>query len=234
MTRTHVTPVAVTVLITAFAATASADPPKKKKKDTKEGDSVSVTATAPAPKAEVTVAAPTVKTEVGVAAPSGSVGVVEPAHEGTGAVVVVNEEGLANRAGFSVAAQVGFLAGSSGYSSFATGVRGGYTFPFHLYLGADATFYFAGLTVISLAPEVGYDIGVGRSMVVRPYVGIGFVDVTTALVGGSAFEIYPGGEFLYHITPGFFVGGDARVPLFFVSGATGVGFNLMGTVGYKF
>jgi hypothetical protein len=233
MTRTHVTPVAVAVLVTAFAATASADPPKKKKKDTKEGDSVSVTATAPAPKAEVTVAAPTVKTEVGVAAPSGSVGVVEPAHEENGRVVVVTEEGGANRAGFSVAGQVGFLAGNGGYSTFAVGVRGGYTFPFHLYLGADATFYIAGLALISIAPEVGYDIGIGQSMVVRPYVGVGFVD-DTGFGGGGAFELYPGGEFLYHVTPGFFVGADARVPLLFIAGATGVGFNLMATVGYKF
>src|ERR1700722_7578905 len=76
--------------------------------------------------------------------------------------VVVEERGgneEANRPGFSVAALVGFDA-VSGYTGFATGVRAGYTLPFHLYIGADATFYIAGGgAVISLAPEVGYDIG---------------------------------------------------------------------------
>jgi hypothetical protein len=140
----------------------------------------------------------------------------------------------ADRPGFSVAAEVGFFVGNGGYSGFAPGVRGGYTFPFHLYVGADATFFVAGVTVISLAPEVGYDIGLGSiPAVIRPYVGIGFVDVPGAF-GGAAFEIYPGGEFLYNLTPNLFVGGDLRIPLFFVSGATGVGLNLNGTVGYKF
>jgi hypothetical protein len=174
------------------------------------------------------VAATAVSTLAAEAAAQTAVVTVAPAAGPTG-------EG-ADRPGFSVAAQVGFFVGNGGYSNFATGVRGGYTFPFHLYVGGDATFYVAGTTVISLAPEVGYDIGLSSiPAVIRPYVGIGFVDVPGLPVGGgAAFEIYPGGEFLYSITREFFVGGDARIPLLFVSGATGVGLNLMGTVGYKF
>jgi hypothetical protein len=162
--------------------------------------------------------------------------------QGPAPAVVVEERGGnedANRAGFSVAALVGFDA-VSGYTGFATGVRAGYTLPFHLYLGADATFYIAGGgAVISLAPEVGYDIGLRAiPLVIRPYIGLGFA--TTTVGSLSAFEFYPGCEVLYSITRGLFVGGDFRIPLIFFSGgglgAVGAsyGVDLLGTIGYKF
>jgi len=147
----------------------------------------------------------------------------------------------AGRPGFSVAGLIGFDAGS-GYTGFAIGARGGYTFPFHLYLGGDLTFFiFGGGAIVSIAPEVGYDFAlpVGVPLLLRPYVGVGLVDVTAGGLG-AAFEIYPGAELLYDITPNLFVGGDLRVPILFVSGnGIGVGgtaavFNLFGTVGYKF
>ena len=147
----------------------------------------------------------------------------------------------AGRPGFSVAGLVGFDAGS-GYSGFAFGARGGYTFPFHLYLGGDLTFFVnGGGAVVSIAPEAGYDFAlpVGVPLLFRPYVGVGLVDVTAGGLG-AAFEIYPGAELIYDITPNLFVGGDLRVPILFVSGnGIGVGgtaavFNLFGTIGYKF
>jgi hypothetical protein len=137
-------------------------------------------------------------------------------------------------AGASIAGQIGFLVGNQGYGDFATGFRGGYTFPFHLYLGGDLTLYVAGAAFFSLAPEVGYDIGVTRSFVIRPYGGLGFVDFPNgAFRDNLAFEFYPGCEFLYYVTRGFFLGGDLRIPLLFVPGDNVVGLNLMFTLGYK-
>jgi hypothetical protein len=139
--------------------------------------------------------------------------------------------GDADRAGASIAGELGFFVGNRGYADFATGFRGGYTFPFHLYLGGDLTLYVAGGTVFSLAPEVGYDIGVAPRFVIRPYGGLGFIDVTVD--GATAAEFYPGCAFLYHVTRGFFLGGDVRIPLFFEPGGTALGLNLMFTLGYK-
>jgi hypothetical protein len=139
----------------------------------------------------------------------------------------------ADRAGGSIAGQLGFVVGNRGYTELATGFRGGYTFPFHLYLGGDITFFLAGNagTVFTLAPEVGYDIGVTRSFVIRPYGGLGFVDFTPD--GATGVDFYPGCEFLYHVTRDFFLGGDVRLPLLFVPGGTVLGLNLMFTIGYK-
>jgi hypothetical protein len=141
--------------------------------------------------------------------------------------------GDADRAGASLAGQIGFLVGNQGYADFATGFRAGYTFPFHLYLGGDLTLYVAGTSLFSVAPEAGYDIGVTRSFVIRPYGGLGFVDFPAAFRDNLVFEFYPGCEFLYHVTRGFFLGGDVRIPLVFVPGGNVVGLNLMFTIGYK-
>jgi hypothetical protein len=162
--------------------------------------------------------------------------------------VIVEDE--ANRPGFSIAANIGFAAGSNDFTGFAAGVRAGYTLPIHLYIGGDVTFYpISGTALISIAPEIGYDIGLRRvPLDIRPYVGLGVALETAG--GGAAFEFYPGCEVLYNITREFFVGGDFRIPLIFESGggttvidgipvATGgggafIGINLMGTIGYKF
>jgi hypothetical protein len=215
MTRTHA--VAVVIAFTAATATASAAELKKK-----------------APKGETVIAAPATTTaQVAVVAPTASVEVIPTTTVAPGAE--------ADRPGFSVAGLIGFDAGS-GYSGFAIGARGGYTFPFHLYLGGDLTFFiFGGGAIVSIAPEVGYDFAlpVGVPLLLRPYVGVGLVDVTAGSLG-AAFEIYPGAEIIYDITPNLFVGGDLRVPILFVSGnGIGVGgtaavFNLFGTLGYKF
>jgi hypothetical protein len=152
------------------------------------------------------------------------------------AVVVESEGTAANRAGASVAGDVGFLVGSGGATTFAIGAKGGYTFPFHLYIGGDFSAYIAGATLITVSPRVGYDIGLPvNGLVIRPYAGIGFAYITVGGLGGYAGgEFYPGAEVLYYITRGFFVGGDARVPIFFGSGGAIAGFNLYATVGYKF
>ena len=144
--------------------------------------------------------------------------------------------GVAERAGASLAGEIGFLVGNDGFTELATGFRAGYTFPFHMYLGGDLTFYVAGNagTVVSLSPEVGYDIGVGPRFVIRPYGGLGFIDLPNGRQNNVAVEFYPGCEFLYHVAGGFFLGGDARVPLLFIQGGTVAGLNLMFTMGYKF
>ncbi len=234
MRRVHLT---AAVALALAAVTVTAQGADKKKKPTKKdstsepaagaGAGVSAGVTVEAPRATVTTPTVEAKTTV-VAAPSATVETSGPA-----AVEVVEGGGeRADRPGFSIAGLIGFDVVSGGYTGFAVGARAGYTLPFHLYIGGGLTFYVASFSVISIAPEIGYDIGIGQKMVVRPYAGIGFVDVPAA--GAAAFELYPGGEFLYHITRNFFVGGDARIPLLFVANATGAGFNLMGTVGYKF
>jgi len=149
-----------------------------------------------------------------------------------------------NRAGFSLAGNLGFTAGNDGYSGFAVGFRAGYTFPFHLYFGGDLTFYpVNGTTFVGIAPELGFDIGLRRvPLVIRPYFGLGFVDLTAN--GHGALEFYPGAEVLYYVTRSFFVGGDVRLPFIFEGGTTDAGFafgggtvvglNVFGTIGYKF
>jgi hypothetical protein len=152
------------------------------------------------------------------------------------APVVVESEGSAADRGASVAADVGFFVGSGGFTTFAVGAKGGYTFPFHLYVGGDFSAYLAGGTLITVSPRVGYDIGLPvKGLVVRPYAGIGFAYITAGGVAGYAGgEFYPGAEVLYYITHGFFVGADARIPIFFGGGGAVAGFNLYATVGYKF
>jgi hypothetical protein len=223
--------VVVAAILVVFAATTTAsgvEPTKKKK-----GAKPDASATTAAPAATATVTTAPAPAQVAVVAPS-------PAVEAIPATAVAPGE-EADRPGFSIAGLVGFDAGS-GYSGFAVGARGGYTFPFHLYLGGDLSFYiFGGGAIISVAPEVGYDFAlpVGVPILVRPYVGVGLVDVTAGGLG-AAFEIYPGAELVYDITRNLFVGGDLRVPILFVngqaigSGGTAAVFNLFATIGYKF
>ena len=143
--------------------------------------------------------------------------------------------GDADRAGASIAGELGFFVGNRGYTDFATGFRAGYTFPFHLYLGGDLTLYAAGGTFFTFSPEVGYDIGVTRSFVIRPYGGLGLVDFPNDFNDNNtvALAFYPGCEFLYHVTRGFFLGGDVRIPFLFVTNTNVIGLNLMFTLGYK-
>jgi hypothetical protein len=144
--------------------------------------------------------------------------------------------GGADRAGASLAGQVGFFVGNDGYADFSTGFRAGYTFPFRLYLGGDLMLYVGnGRTILGVTPEVGYDVGVTRSFVIRPYGGIGFIDFAQGAGRGNNLfaEFYPGCEFLYYVTRGFFLGGDMRTPLFFETGGTAFGVNLLFTIGYK-
>jgi len=141
----------------------------------------------------------------------------------------------ADSAGASIAGQIGFLAANNNFVEFATGFRGGYTFPFHMYIGGDLTLYAGnnGTAVFGLAPEVGYDIGVTPRFVIRPYGGLGFVDFPGFNRDNLVLEFYPGCEFLYFVTRGFFLGGDVRLPLWFAGGGDTVGLNLMFTLGYK-
>lgn len=143
--------------------------------------------------------------------------------------------GEADRAGASIAGEVGFLVANQGVTDFATGFRGGYTFPFHLYIGGDLTLYVGNSNNIafSIAPEVGYDIGVTPRFVIRPYGGLGLVDFPNYRFNTADIDFYPGCVFLYHVTRGFFLGGDVRIPFFFVPDANVIGLNLMFTLGYK-
>jgi hypothetical protein len=125
--------------------------------------------------------------------------------------------------------------------SLGLGLRGGYTLPQSFYVGGVFDYFFGstqnqsyalpyGVQVSTeiknhlwlLGGEFGYDIGLTPSIVVRPYVGIGYasgyvkscVSMTgtpTTCMSGSGddafFEL--GGSFNY-FNGRFFFGGDAR------------------------
>jgi hypothetical protein len=152
----------------------------------------------------------------------------------------------ADRAGASVAgyAGFGFLSGGAG-AAFEFGARGGYTLPMHLYVGGDLGFQVASYNIFHIQGEVGYDIGLTKELLLRPYAGLGFDDVFVSECAGGfcasasalGFVFSPGAVVTYAVTPNFFVGGDARIPIL-LGGSNGfgtaVGFDLLGTGGYKF
>jgi hypothetical protein len=136
--------------------------------------------------------------------------------------------------------------GFDGAEHFGLGVRGGYTLPMHVYLGATFVYHFgsssSGVSTSLLYPglEGGYEISAGP-VVVRPYAGFGPVFVRasapTTVVAGvtegggtsvtTLFGAWLGGVAMVPIADRFFVGGDLRLVL--VSGFTTVGVFLTGS-----
>lgn len=126
------------------------------------------------------------------------------------------------------------------------GVRGGLTFPFHLYFGGSAVYQLpvngvvtnarAGNSSLYLGPETGFDFVVDKVITIRPYLGLGvgmfFVSSEVNGVRASATNtqavLWPGCTVFADIpNTTFFAGGDARL-LTVPSGASFGAFALFG------
>ena len=165
---------------------------------------------------------------------------------------------FADTPGWSIAGLLGL--GFSSYAGFGIGARGGYTLPSGVYLGGTFIDFPGswGNTFLT-GFEGGYNIPAGP-IVVRPYGGLGLIDITypysavVPIIGGNGlptgqytttnantsatfFSLWFGGTVEYPITENWFVGGDLRfliipsVNTYAGSGFTGA---LMGTGGYQF
>lgn len=114
-----------------------------------------------------------------------------------------------------------------GTQGVGLGVRGGYTLPINVYIGASFAYHLGGTnekdgvkytgSSLLVGPEVGYDLAAGP-LVVRPYVGLGYGSAKAkAELNGSSvvdrseggFALWPGVLARYPIDM-FFVGVDAR------------------------
>lgn len=142
---------------------------------------------------------------------------------------------------------------SVGTQGAGLGLRGGYTLPMKVYIGAAFVYHlgsskdasqvkYTGSTLY-LGPEAGYDFELGP-VVIRPYVGLGYGTVKAkAEAGGTTlldrseggFALWPGLMARYPIDA-FFVGADARYAL--VTGTdkitNGGGAGVFATVGMTF
>jgi hypothetical protein len=135
--------------------------------------------------------------------------------------------------GFDIARQGGTIGGVLGfgtdsYYGFALGVWGGYTLPFHLYLGG-AFNYFTGDSFVSsylFEFQVGYDLAVipRAPVLIRPYGGLGYehfsygnfgcidnLDCTNGGLGSLVISI--GAQGSYFFTPHWFAGVDIRLDI---------------------
>jgi len=148
------------------------------------------------------------------------------------------------RPGISAGAVLGFGA-HSGYG-FGLGVEGGYSLPMHLYLGANFTYYTGSDDVSAwlFEPQIGYDLDVIHSVpiLIRPYVGIGYENVSLNLPGcgsfgiscsGGGFLISPGVVGSYFITPHIYAGADIRLDIGTGTGSSAV-IAFFANGGYKF
>lgn len=140
-----------------------------------------------------------------------------------------------------------------GTQGVGVGVRGGYTLPMKVYVGAAFVYHLGGSkdadqvkytgTTLYLGPEVGYDLELGP-LVVRPYVGLGYGSVKAKAEAGGrtiidksegGLALWPGLMARYPIEA-FFVGADARYALVTgtdkITNAGGVG--VFATVGMTF
>lgn len=158
------------------------------------------------------------------------------------------EDGEAvNRAGGMVGGIVGFGAHTG--TGFSFGAEGGYTFPFHLYLGGNFS-YFVGSNHVSayvFEPQVGYDLAVSPKVpiLIRPYVGLGYENIVASACGSGAaagfcasasfggFVLSPGVLAAYFFTPHLYAGVDVRIDVATASGSF-VNESFYATGGYKF
>jgi hypothetical protein len=130
------------------------------------------------------------------------------------------------------------------------GLRGGYNLN-DFYLGAGFAYYLGETVTVSrptvsgstreedvsynqwqLGVEAGYDIHAGSVLVLRPEFGLGFASVSGVTSQTSVF-ISPGLAVLFDVSPGFFLGVDARYQLV----ATEIsisGMAVLGTLGMRF
>lgn len=140
-----------------------------------------------------------------------------------------------------------------GTQGVGIGLRGGYTLPMKVYIGAAFVYHLGGSndanqvkytgSTLYLGPEAGYDLELGP-VILRPYVGLGYGSVKAkAEAGGTTlldrseggFAVWPGVMARYPVDA-FFVGADARYAL--VTGTdkitNGGGAGVFATVGMNF
>lgn len=140
-----------------------------------------------------------------------------------------------------------------GTQGVGIGLRGGYTLPMKVYVGAAFVYHLGGSneanqvkytgSTLYLGPEVGYDLELGP-VILRPYVGLGYGSVKAkAEAGGTTlldrseggFAVWPGVMARYPVDA-FFVGADARYAL--VTGTDKItnagGAGVFATVGMNF
>lgn len=140
-----------------------------------------------------------------------------------------------------------------GTQGVGIGLRGGYTLPMKVYVGAAFVYHLGGSneanqvkytgSTLYLGPEVGYDLELGP-VIIRPYVGLGYGSVKAkAEAGGTTlldrseggFAVWPGVMARYPVDA-FFVGADARYAL--VTGTDKItnagGAGVFATVGMNF
>ena len=140
-----------------------------------------------------------------------------------------------------------------GTQGVGIGLRGGYTLPMKVYVGAAFVYHLGGTkdaeqvkysgSTLYLGPEVGYDLELGP-LVIRPYVGLGYGTVKAKAEAGGrtlversegGFALWPGLMARYPVDA-FFVGADARYAL--VTGTdkitNGGGAGVFATAGMNF
>jgi hypothetical protein len=134
--------------------------------------------------------------------------------------------------------------GFNGAEHLGFGLRGGYTLPMHVYLGATLVYHLGSSDVVSTSlfypgVEAGYEATLGP-VALRPYGGFGPVFVRASLPtqqiagvtegGGSSvttrFGAWNGILAVVRFADRFFAGGDLRLVV--VSGYTTVGFFVTG------
>jgi hypothetical protein len=119
--------------------------------------------------------------------------------------------------------------------NFGVGARGGYTLSQSIYIGGVFDYWFgeseeqtvpgagtisAKVSAWDLMGEVGYDLGVSPTVVIRPFGGVGVFhadgEVCAPTIGcmeasdseaGGAF----GGQFLFRLEEGFHLGAEVRI-----------------------
>src|SRR5690606_5628792 len=128
--------------------------------------------------------------------------------------------------------------GDSNPWGFGLGARGGYTLDFGLYVGGAFEYYFGdsedfgggnevSFNIWQLMAEVGYDVGLGDQLVLRPKAGVRLASLggevciqgTCASDSESNLLLAPGVEFQY-VGDGFFVGAEARYDFIFADPET--------------
>lgn len=135
---------------------------------------------------------------------------------------------VADPTGVSLGGTLGL--GTQETYGFGVGLKGGYTLPSRLYIGGVANYHIGtqtealGNTISNrtwyLGPEVGYDVGVGSKVILRPVLGLGLAFRNQSANGpalanagnqtDTRLYVAPGASVIYPIG-NFFLGGDARL-----------------------
>lgn len=220
----HSLSIVVSAVLTLSSATALAQPPAAKAKAPRK--SAPAQAAPVAAPAGPTAAAPVAAGPPAAESPEPGVPGDKPERRISVAVIAgvgINETKIKDEGGNET---------KDGVSTHGAGVglRGGYTLPMKVYVGAAFVYHLGGSkdadqvkytgSTFYVGPEVGYDFELGP-IVLRPYAGLGYGSAKAkAEAGGTTllerdeggFAIWPGVMARYPIDM-FFVGADARYAL---------------------